>query len=169
VSGARIELKASGNYYTTPILAQTTVGTDGKFILEIPQAGNYMIYAVAPSNEYLGWAGRSIAISGGATIDAGDFYLSKKLQLLEPANNAIVNTTTPTLRWSSFLGATRYHVDVFNGATGQAVMRQDTTGTSLVVTPALTRGVRYEWSVDAYNTNNIQIAYYSPWYFSVQP
>jgi 3-mercaptopyruvate sulfurtransferase SseA len=60
-------------------------------------------------------------------------------------------------------------VDVFDDQTGQAVLRQDTTDTSLVVAPPLTRGVRYEWSVIAYDAAGIEIAYYSAWYFTVQP
>jgi hypothetical protein len=62
----------------------------------------------------------------------------------------------------------RYHVDLFVDATGEAVMRQDTTDTSLVVSPPLTSGVRYQWSVDAYNAAGVRIAYYSAWRFTVE-
>jgi hypothetical protein len=59
-------------------------------------------------------------------------------------------------------------VDLFVDATGEAVLRQDTTDTSLVVSPALTPGVRYQWSVNAYNADGVTIAYYSAWRFTVQ-
>jgi hypothetical protein len=94
--------------------------------------------------------------------------LKKKLQLLEPVNNATIGTTTPTLRWSGFPGAVRYHVNLFVDQTGDAVLRQDTTENSLVVSPALTPGVRYQWSVDAYDAAGVTIAYFSAWYFTVQ-
>jgi hypothetical protein len=168
VAGAGIELKERGSYYDQPILAQVTTGADGRFTMDNPPAGEYQLYAVAPNEQYWSWTGRSIEIPVGAAVDAGDFRLKKKLQLLEPANNATVNTATPTLRWNSFPGAVRYHVDLFVDATGDAVMRQDTTDTSLIVSPPLTSGVRYQWSVNAYDGTGATIAYYSAWYFTVQ-
>jgi serine/threonine-protein kinase len=167
VAGAGIELKEQGNYYDRPILAQTTTGSDGRFTLDNPPAGDYQIYAVAPSEEYWRWTGRPIQIPVGAAVDAGTFYLKKKLQLLEPADGTTVGTTTPTLRWSGFPSAVRYHVDLFVDATGDAVLRKDTTDTSLVVSPALSPGVRYQWSVDAHNADGVTIAYYSAWRFTV--
>jgi hypothetical protein len=168
VAGARIELKEQGNYYDLPVLAQATTRADGRFTVENPPAGDYQIYAVSPSDEYWRWAGRSIQIPAAAVVDAGTFYLKKKLQLLEPANNATVGTTTPTLRWSDFSDTASYHVNLFVDATGEAVLRQDTTDTSLIISPSLTPGVRYQWSVDAYNAAGVTIAYFSAWYFTVQ-
>jgi serine/threonine-protein kinase len=168
IPGASIELKEQGNYYNLPVLAQTTTAPDGRFTLENPPAGDYQIYAVSPDDEYWRWAGRSIQIPVGATVDAGTFYLKKKLQLLEPANDATIGTTTPTLRWNGFPDAVRYHVNLFVDQTGEAILRQDTTDTSLVVSPALTPAVRYEWSVDAYDASGVTIAYFSAWHFTVQ-
>jgi hypothetical protein len=168
VAGAGIELKEQGRYYNLPALAQTTTAPDGQFTLENPPAGDYQLYAVSPSGEYWSWTGRSIQIPVGAAVDAGTFYLKKKLQLLEPANDATVGTTTPALRWNGFPNAVRYHVDLFVDATGEAVLRQDTTDNSLVVSPALAPGVRYQWSVSAYNAERVEIAYFSAWYFTVQ-
>jgi hypothetical protein len=168
VTGARIELKERGNYYDLPVLAQSPSGSDGRFTLENPPAGDYQIYAVSPNAEFWTWTGRSIQIPVDAAVDAGTFYLKKKLQLLEPANNTTIGTTTPTLHWNAFPDAARYHVNLFVDQTGEAVLRQDTTDTSLVVSPALTPGVRYQWSVDAYDAAGVAIAYFSPRYFTVQ-
>jgi hypothetical protein len=151
------------------VVAETVVDSAGQFVLANPPAGDYRIYAVAPSDEYWTWTSRPIQIPAGADVSAGTFYLAKKLQLLAPADEATVGTTTPMLQWSAFPGTARYHVDVFNDETSEAVMRQDTTGTDLVVSPPLTPGVRYQWSVDAYNSAGTQIAYYSAWRFVVQP
>lgn len=168
VAGARIELKEQGNYYDQPVLAQTTTDAGGWFSLEDPPVGSYQIYAVSPSEEYWRWTGRSIQIASGAAVDAGMFRLKKKLQLLEPVNDAVLDTTTPTLRWQAFPDAVRYHVNLFVDATGEAVLRRDTTETSLTVSPPLAAGVRYQWSVDAYDASGTTIAYFSPWRFTVQ-
>jgi serine/threonine protein kinase len=168
VPGARAQLR-TGGYYDTPVLAEAVVDATGQFSIANPPAGAFQIYAVAPSDEYWSWTGRPVEIPVGGDVNAGTFYLSKKLQLLEPADGATVGTTTPALRWSGFPDAARYHVDVFNDGTGDAVLRQDTTDTSLIVSPPLTPGVRYQWSVDAYNAAGNQIAYYSAWRFLVQP
>jgi hypothetical protein len=168
VAGAGIELKERGNYYDLAVLAQTTTGADGRFALENPPAGDYQIYAVSPSADYWSWTGRSVQIPVGTAVDVGTFYLKKKLQLLEPTNNAVISATAPTLRWNGFPDAARYHVDLFVDATGEAVLRQDTTDTSLAVSPPLTRGARYQWSVEAYDAAGVAIAYFSAWYFTVQ-
>jgi len=168
ISGAGIELKASGDFYSATVLAQTVTATDGTFLLEDAPPGSHFIYAVAPSDEYWAWTGNPVNIVAGSRIDVGTFYLSKKLQLVEPTDNAVVGTT-PTLGWSAFPGATKYHVDLFNDETGQAVLRKDTTETSLTVSPPLVPGVLYQWSVHAMNSAGITIAYYSAWRFTVQP
>jgi hypothetical protein len=88
--------------------------------------------------------------------------------LLGPANNATIGTTTPTLRWNGFPDAARYHVNLFVDQTGEAMLRQNTTDTSLVVSPALAPGASYQWSVDAYDAAGVAIAYFSAWHFTVQ-
>jgi serine/threonine protein kinase len=168
VAGARAQLRAGG-YYDTPVLAEAAVDGAGQFMINNPPAGSYRIYAVAPSEEYWSWTSRPVDIPVGGDVDAGTFYLAKKLEMLGPADGSTVNTTTPTLSWNAYPGATRYHVDLFNDQTGDAVMRQDTSGTSLAVSPALTPGERYQWSVDAFNAAGSRLAYYSAWRFTVGP
>src|SRR5258706_6846076 len=140
VAGARAELKAEGNYYELPVLAEAVMGADGWFVLENPPAGKFMLYAVSPSDEYWSWSGHSITIGAGQAVRSPKFELSKKMELLEPEVGATLDTTTPALRWASFPEAVSYHVDVFNDETGEAVMRADTTDTRLVVTPPLAGG-----------------------------
>ena len=167
VPGARIELKEQGSYYQEPVLVQTSTDDEGRFTLESPPAGAYQIYAVSPSDEYWSWTGRSIEIPADAAVDGGTFYLKKKLQLLEPADRGTVGTNTPTLRWQGFPGATRYHVDLFVDATGDPVLRQGTPDTSLTLSTPLVSGVRYQWSVEAYDSGGTAIAYFSAWTFTV--
>ncbi len=171
VQGARAVLKEMGDYYQTLAVAEAATGADGRFVIESPPAGHWAIYFVSPSAEYWEWSGSDVTLGVGEAKDVGTHSLSKVLQLLEPAAGATVTTASPVLRWGGFPGAISYHVDVFDSATGAAVMRKDTTDTSVPVTPPLAAGA-YSWSVYAYNdadAANNQIAYYSSWSFTVQP
>ncbi len=168
VPGAKAVLKEKGNYYTLPVLMEAVAGADGRFVIENPPVGTFSIYAVAPSAEYNAWRGWDVTIQAGQAVDVGIFYLAKVMQLLEPPQGGSVSTTTPVLRWASFPGAAKYHVDVFNNATGEAVMRQDTTNTSITVSPPLTAGVTYQWSASCFDAAGNDLAYYSAWTFTVQ-
>jgi hypothetical protein len=100
------------------------------------------------------------------TLDVGDMYLSKKLQLLAPG--AVVFTPTPLLQWAPFPGATRYTATVHNDRTSELVFLGVTAATEITVSPALVYGETYQWSVYAENAGGVQIAYWSAWYFTVQ-
>ena len=166
VASAGVQLKQSGNYYTLPVLAGTTTGSDGRFTLANPPTGSYMIYAVAPTSDYWDWAGYTVTIVSGKQTNVGDMPLSKKLQLLSPANNATFSMPTPMLTWNAVPGTTRYDVVVYNNATSQLVFSQSTTtNTQVTVAPALPVG-QYQWSVYADNATG-QIAYWSAWCFTV--
>lgn len=168
IPGAGIQLKQQGDYYTLPVLASTTTGSDGRFSLQNPPIGQFMVYAVSPSSEYWDWVGRGVTIISGQAVDVGELALSKKLQLISPPNGGVISTSTPTLQWASFPGIARYDVYVFNHATSQRVFLQSTQGTQIVVAPPLQIGQQYEWFVDAYDSAGRQIAYWSSWYFTVQ-
>ena len=71
----------------------------------------------------------------------------------------------PTL--TSFPEAALYQVAVFDEEKQEAVMQAETAETSLAVTPALTRGGRYQWSVSATNAKRQSIAYFSSWMFLI--
>jgi hypothetical protein len=167
VPGARAQLK-SGDYASTPVLAEATVDASGQFTLESPPAGTYQLYAVAPSDEYWPWISHTITINSGVTIDAGTFNLLKKLQLLGPADGASIDASTQALTWTSIAAAARYDIDLSDNATGQPVLKNSTTGTNLVIGQALNPGSSYKWSVSAYNAAGNQIAYSSALSFTAQ-
>ena len=171
VAGSEVQIKETGSFYSEDVLASALTDVEGYFtITDPPAAGGYMIYATAPSEEYWGWLGRPITIAEGANVDAGVFYLAKRLILLAPANGATIADTSPTLSWQSFPDSVRYDVGVFNDHTYEAVFRQSVSApeNSITVAPSLIPGVRYQWSVHAYNFMGHQIAYYSPWTFTVE-
>jgi hypothetical protein len=165
VPGATVELEAPGDFYSLPVLASTTTGSDGSFTISNAPVGSYMIYAVSPSSTYWQFSGYSVTLTAGGTANVGILRLSEKLQLLSPASGATGVTTTPTLQWSAFTGATSYNVEVFDNATSALVFNQSTAAAQITVTPALLPGASYQWSVYASNSNG-QIAYYSEWSFT---
>jgi uncharacterized protein (TIGR03437 family) len=166
IPNSPVVLKNTGDYYTLPVLASTTTGGDGTFALSNLPAGQFALYAQAPSSEYWQFASRPVTVTSGSVTNAGVFALSKIMQLLSPANSSTISTTTPTLVWSAFPGATSYYVVVYDNAAGMAVFSQASiTSTQVTISPALTPGKNYQWSVYASNANG-QIAYYSAFYFS---
>ena len=165
VPGATVQLKAAGDYSTQPVLASATAGSDGSFVITNAPAGSFTLYAVSPSSDYWSWSATSITVVAGQTNNAGTLTLSKILQLSSPANNATGVSLTPTLQWVAFSGATSYQVGVFDNSTGASVFTQTTTGTQATISPALTGGHNYQWSVYANNASG-QIAYFSAWSFT---
>ncbi len=165
VPGATVQLKAAGDYSTQPVLASATAGSDGSFVIANAPAGSFTLYAVSPSSDYWSWSATSITVVAGQTNNAGTLTLSKILQLSSPANNATGVSLTPTLQWVAFSGATSYQVGVFDNSTGASVFTQTTTGTQATISPALTGGHNYQWSVYANNASG-QIAYFSAWSFT---
>jgi len=162
---ASVVIKQPGNYNTEPILAQTTTGANGAFTISNPPSGNLYIYAVAPDSTYWAWSGQSITITPNQQVNAGTLRLYKIMQLVSPPTGSTVSTSTPTLQWTAFAGATNYTVSVHNNTTGQLVHTQSTSNTS-ITTPALPPG-SYQWSVNAFDSGGQGIAYYSAWHFIV--
>jgi hypothetical protein len=72
--------------------------------------------------------------------------------MLEPAPNATISMT-PTLRWKSFPGATKYQW-IVNGITGQFNSNfQTITDTSVEITTTLKPGKTYCYMIQAWADN----------------
>ena len=167
VSGAQVQLKAQGNFYTLPALATTTTGADGTFTFLNPPMGLLSIYALTPNSDYWSWSGANTTILSGQVNNVGDLHLFKKLQLDSPANNSTITRTTPTLTWQAFPGATHYDATVCNNQTYVCpFVRSGIVNTYVTVDTPLSRG-QYQWGIDAYNARG-EIAYWSVWLFTVQ-
>jgi hypothetical protein len=79
--------------------------------------------------------------------------------LVSPNNGATGVPTSPTLSWNSVSGATNYTVQLANNNSfSSPIVNQNTSSSSLVVSPALAGSTVYYWRVLASNTNTT-----SPW------
>jgi pimeloyl-ACP methyl ester carboxylesterase len=165
IPNVTVQLKAVGNFYTLPALVSTATGSDGKFHFENPPIGQFTVYALAPSSEYWAWLGYPVTTVAGSLENVGAMLLSKVMQLLSPANN-VSTTTTPTLQWAAFPGATGYQVEVFNNTTSANVFTQSTGNTQITISPALSPG-SYQWGVYAHDAS-YPIADYSAFEFTVR-
>lgn len=77
-----------------------------------------------------------------------------------------VNTLTPTLSWNASPGATGYSVAIINNSTEASFVAN--IATTSIISPTLTSGATYVWSVAAYNASG-QSALATPVYFTVAP
>lgn len=73
--------------------------------------------------------------------------------LSSPANNTIINTTTPVLTWAAVSGATGYTVQIATDPTFTTIVQTGTPGSnSYAVSPALPTDAVYYWRVRANNS-----------------
>ena len=73
--------------------------------------------------------------------------------LLSPSNLETEVSTTPTLSWSPSSGATSYRVQISTTSSFSSTIFNQigVTGTSVIVSPALSDGTTYYWRVNASN------------------
>jgi hypothetical protein len=144
--GARIELRQSMDM-ASRLISKTTSNNEGQFIFENPADGDYAIFAYAPDQEY--WPMTAYGVTVKTAAEMSPIYLAKKIEMLEPASNATVSMT-PTLRWKSFPGVTKYQW-IVNDAAGQfSSSFQTVTGTSVEISSTLKPGKTYCYVVQAW-------------------
>jgi serine protease Do len=73
--------------------------------------------------------------------------------LIDPANDAVVSTPTPTFSWKAVPGATKYEIQIWAAPSGPPYVADTVvTGTSYTISPGvLASGTRYGWTVYAGN------------------
>jgi len=139
-------------------VASTVSAADGTFTMQEPPTGSLKSVLWGRVPDYVASLLYPITIHGRPNKECRDLALSKKLQLLSPANGATVTTTTPTLQWAEFPDAARYEVRVFSSAMNQAVFSQSTQSAQVTVPSTLQLGQQYQWDVYAYNSRGQGIA-----------
>jgi chitodextrinase len=168
VPNAGALIKTGSNYYSGTTIAETVTDASGAFDLRDVPAGDYYIYAVKPqgSTEYWDWFGQPVTVWATEVVDVGTMYLSKIITLIDPQNN--VTTNPPTFSWQAFTGADHYTLSVVQYTVPVTwVLYIKTTATSYTPTQALLSGQQYQWSVDAYTSDGLEIAYSSFWIFTI--
>jgi hypothetical protein len=147
-------------------------GDDGRYtITDIPEGTYDLAFKVPGQVEYGYLIGGHVTVAAGQTVTIRDENIVKfDLDLLSPANNSTVASTTPTLTWEAYPYATSYRVYVVNNDTYVTVVNHVTVTTNQYIfeTP-LTAG-KYYWDIDAYNSNGTKLAESSGYYyFTVAP
>ncbi|MEK7327781.1 MAG: hypothetical protein AAB217_21255, partial [Chloroflexota bacterium] len=131
--------------------------------------GNYTITGIPPGDydfivkmpdrigedKYSDWV---IKVIAGRTTTVEDAQVSKQdLLLSSPAHGATVSSTTPTLSWKAYPGATEYGVTILctdaGGARSGEVHEHGITTTQWTVTPPLPGGVTCSWGIGASGPN----------------
>jgi hypothetical protein len=129
-------------------------------------SGTVVSLTAGPSGGYqfVGWSGDLSGSLNPATITmnatrnvTASFatIIPQPPVLTTPANNVTNVHMTPTLTWSSSLGANHYILEVSSYVTflgGIVVEDSNVTGTSKIIGP-LTPGVTYYWHIQAVNSN----------------
>ncbi len=132
--------------------------------------GNYTITGIPPGDYYhrvkmpdrIGEVAplgdQVIKVIAGQTTTVEDAPLFKQdLLLISPAHGATVNSTTPTLSWKAYPGATEYDVVILctdaGGARSGEVHEHGITTTQWTVTPPLPGGVTCDWGMGASGPN----------------
>jgi hypothetical protein len=148
VPQAQVELRTPGWVVTQdPALASTVADVTGHYVLENPPVGDYTLVGIFPDGEpdQGGWT--PVVISAGEALTGTNVILERELRLLEPTSGA-EEIATPTLRWESFPGVTRYRVWVVDAGTTELVIDHVTEETSLAVESPLKAGQTYTWVVN---------------------
>lgn len=88
-------------------------------------------------------------LSDNASIEIKLNYFGG-VELGSPQNEATAVTTTPTLRWASYPGASEYKVRVwdYTGDTkGTQIVDDNTTNNTYTISPALSNSTKYLWQI----------------------
>ena len=94
-----------------------------------------------------------------------NFTIANVVVLISPTNHSSVNTSTPTLDWYDFSGATSYRVQLSLNSDCSSPLVDTTVMVSQYTPSALTDGNTYYWRV---NANNDPSTWSDIWEFTVE-
>jgi Ice-binding-like/Bacterial Ig-like domain len=158
----RLQVSTSSTFATTAYNDSTITGTS-KQISPALTVGMTYYWRVNAKNA----AGTSAYSTRSFTTIAVAPALQPPI-LAAPANAAVNISTNPTLSWNASTGADTYRlqVDTNNNFATMLVNDSTITGTSQLISPALTVGTTYYWRVNAKNSSGAS-AYSTIWSFTV--
>ncbi len=121
--------------------------------------GTYDVLAAYPNDDLVKDPDPGIAGTGtptvtiaGAAVDAGQFKITKPVEIVGPDADAKV-TGAPTFSWMAYPSADHYKVEVFDPQGNPSWMMDNVMGTS-VAGMAGTAGHYYQWRITAYRRTN---------------
>jgi len=100
----RVEL-VIGNATDPPVFSTTTTVSGTFAFLGVP-SGNYQLKTYGPTAEYTGWQASPITV--GTTDIRRDVYLRKKMTLVSPPQDSVVETLSPLFCWQGLPEAVEY-------------------------------------------------------------
>jgi hypothetical protein len=164
LSDVRVEL-VSGNVTDPPVFSTTTTVSGTFAFLGVP-SGNYWLKAYGPTAEYIGW--RASTITVGSTDIRHDIYLPKKMTLLSPPDNSVVETLSPTFCWQGLPEAVEYTFQLNKTSDWTLIDVQHIPVTCYKTSQVLQNGVQYTWQIDATDRNGHNVGTtYSAFQFTV--
>lgn len=148
-TGYRIQIARPGFDAPLQILSDETVTTTSFTFQLTPGVYQWRVKALNSSYGTL-YTTRSF------TVVSNENFQDNTVSLTSPTDNIVSNQATQLLSWQQVIGATGYHVQIVNTASGAITAEQDITTTSYSYT--FSQG-QYQWKVRA--TNGSQNTLYS--------
>ena len=149
LDGVSVEL-VQGTSTSPPL--QSTTTSSGFYSFSSVDPGSYWIKVYGPTDEYIGWRAQSIEVVSSDITK--DMYLSKKMILLSPENNAFITSRYPMLSWEANSEAAWYEIQINVTEDWQLVeFVKNIMFTHYTVQTELTPD-NYTWGVGAYDAYN---------------
>ncbi len=137
---------------TDPPVFSTKTNIFGTFTFFDVPSGNYWLKAYGPTEEYIGWQARSITV--GSIDLISDIYLKKKMTLLSPQHNSVVNTLSPKFCWQGLPEAVEYVFQLNKTSDWTLIdIVHSIHLTCYTTSQILQNGVQYSWQIDAIDKN----------------
>ncbi len=142
---------------------ETVTDTDGYYVLENVDPGEYVIVVKVPDSE--DWV--YVTTSFGVSAEKQEFLADQvtdlgiqniirfDLKVTSPSEEEQITQGNPTLSWDAYPEAATYSV-YLSPESGSSI--SDETGENSFLVPTSLLNCKYTWSIKAYNKEGVQIA-----------
>jgi hypothetical protein len=148
----------------------TTSDANGVYSLENVTNGDYQIWVLGPSSDYIASLEYSLTVEN-TDIENLNLQLEKNITLISPTDGSSIVTTTPTLTWDGLAEAASFSVQV-NHLTGSArnvvhyvtegINAESYTLPSQLTDGTLQDGETYTWQIEAFDADYYRIGRTDP-------
>lgn len=131
-------------------IASVVTDASGAYSFSDVPAGEYILWAVGPTEEYCSRCGR------GVTIESEDLQvdidLPKRMSIISPPDGSSIEALSPTFCWEAPPEADRYTFQLNVAEDWSSVdFATDISTTCYTTSQTLQRGVEYNWFIDAFD------------------